>query len=82
MLWPTVEAHHGDQHMTTRTKKPEAASAAHALAHDEGESVTGIIADIVGDAGDDEVGMMGEAADSRKLSRQSPATRSAFARSP
>ena len=62
--------------MTKRSKKPEATSATHASAHDEGESVTGIIADIVGEAGDDEVGMMGEDADSRKLSRQSPATRS------
>ncbi|MGA1806247.1 DUF6538 domain-containing protein [Sphingobium sp. WW5] len=62
--------------MTKRSKKPEATSATHASAHDEGESVTGIIADIVGEAGDDEVGMMGEDAGSRKLSRQSPATRS------
>ena len=46
--------------MKSRSKKPEAASTAHAPAHDQTESVVQIIDQIEGEAGDDEVGMMGE----------------------
>ena len=54
MLPATVDRHHGEQHMTARSK-PEAASAADAPAHDQEESVVArIIEHIDGDAGDDD----------------------------
>ncbi|NBB42459.1 hypothetical protein, partial [Sphingobium yanoikuyae] len=84
MLWATVSDIMETSIMKSRPK-PEAASATHASAHDEGESVTGIIADIVGDAGDDEVGMMVLDADSpqpAKATRQTPATRSSPSQTP
>ena len=65
--------------MKSRSKKPEAASTAHAPAHDQTESVVQIIDQIEGEAGDDGVEMMGMDAGSpkpAKATRQSPATRS------
>lgn len=65
--------------MKSRSKKPEAASTAHAPAHDQTESVVQIIDQIEGEAGGDGVEMMGMDAGSRKpakATRQSPATRS------
>ena len=79
MLPATVDRHHGEQHMTARSK-PEAASAADAPAHDQEESVVArIIEHIDGDAGDDEEEMMILDAGSpqpAKATRLIPATRS------
>ena len=58
MLPATVERHHGEQHMTSRSK-PEAASAADATPHDQGESVARIIDQIDSDTGDDDEEMIG-----------------------
>lgn len=63
----------------TKRSKPETASAAHAPAHDEGESVADIIGEIGGEAEGDGAEMMGVDAGSpkpAKATRQSPATRS------
>jgi len=51
--------------MKSRSKKPEAPLTAHAPSHDQGESVAGIMGQIDGEAGGDEVGMMGEDAGAR-----------------
>jgi hypothetical protein len=79
MLWATVDRHHGDQHMTSRSKRPQAASAAHACPDDKGESVVGIIDQIGSEAEGDGAEMMGMDAGSPtpgKATRQTPATRS------
>lgn len=71
--------------MNKRSKKPKAASAAHAPAHDQGESVAGIITDIGGEAGADRAEMMGLDAGSQEpaeASRQTPATRSSPQQTP
>jgi hypothetical protein len=62
--------------------KPEAASAAHAGPDDREESVGGIIDQIDGEAGDDGEDMMVLDAGSRKLGRQTPATRSSPSQTP
>ena len=65
--------------MKSRSNKPKAASAAHAAAHDQEESVDGIIEHIDGEAGDDDEEMMMLDAGSpqpSRTTRQTPATRS------
>ncbi|QJR01057.1 hypothetical protein HH800_01895 [Sphingobium yanoikuyae] len=65
--------------MATRSKQPKATSATYAPAHDQGESVGGIIEHIDGEAGDDGGEMMVLDAGSpqpARATRQSPATRS------
>jgi hypothetical protein len=63
----------------TKRPKPEAASAAHAPTHNQGESVAGIIGEIDGEAGDDGEEMMmldAGSSQSARTTRQTPATRS------
>jgi len=70
--------------MASRSK-PKATSATHAAAHDQGESVAGIIEHIDSDAGDDGEEMMAEDAGSpqpSRTTRQTPATRSTCLPSP
>jgi hypothetical protein len=67
--------------MKSRSNKPKAASAAHAAAHDQEESVDGIIEHIDGEAGDDDEEMMMLDAGSpqpSRATRQTPATRSSL----
>lgn len=69
----------------TKRSKPETASATHAPAHDQGESVVQIIDQIEGEAGDDGVEMMGVDAGSQqptRTTRQTPATRSSAIQHP
>ncbi len=65
--------------MASRSKQPKATSATHAPAHDQKESVAGIIDQIDGEASDDGEEMMVLDAGSpkpAKATRQTPATRS------
>jgi len=79
MLWATVSDIMEISIMASRSKQPKATSATHAPAHDQGESVAEIIAEIDGEAGDDGEEMMGVDAGLPQPSRttpQTPATRS------
>lgn len=67
--------------MASRSKQPKATSATHAPAHDQKESVAGIIDQIDGEASDDGEEMMVLDAGSpkpAKATRQTPATRSSL----